>query len=111
MWESIYKVSKRERVTKSALYYQCHMVPPPTYYRKITIPGKKDKYMIETDDSLWRAWLEDYKVKKGFHKLDNEQLQKLVKATVCVIKDVYAPSEERLDELLVKINMKFQSYE
>ena len=110
MWESIYLVAKRERIPKNTLYNQAHMVPPPHYYKKIKGTGKQ-KFMIETDDSLWRAWLEDYRVKKGFKKLDTEQLQNLVKATVFVIKEVYSPNQERLDELLTKINVRFQSYE
>lgn len=110
MWESIYKVAKRERISKSTLYNQAHMVPPPPYYKWIKGAGKQ-KMLIETDDSLWKAWLEDYRIKKGFKQLDNEQLKNLVNAVYEVIKEVYDPSQERMDALLKKINMKFQGYE
>ncbi len=112
MWESIYKVAKREGINKCTLYYQTnHIIPNPVYFRRLKVPGKKDKIMIETDDPMWKAWLEDYRVRKGFEELDNVHLQKLVKATVIVIKKYYAPSRERLDELLTSINKEFQSYE
>ncbi len=110
MWESIYLVAKRERIPRSTLYNQANMVPPAPFYKRVKGAGKQ-KFVIETDDSLWKTWLEDYRIKKGFKKLDNEQLQKLVKATVSVIKEVYSPSQERLDELLNEINKRFQDYE
>ncbi len=107
MFVTIYKAALQSKIPKCTLYYQAKMVPRPVYFRKIKGGG----LMIELDDPMWKAYVEDFRVRKGFKKLDNEQLKKLVNATVEVIKEVYAPSEERLQQLLLKINKTYQSYE
>ncbi len=103
MTVTIYRAAKLSRIPKGTLYSQRDMIPRPVYFVKV-----KGEYLINTADPMWCAYVEDYRIRKGFKTLDADNLKYLVKAVVTVIIEVYEPSEKRLQELLLKINKQFQ---
>ena len=104
MTVTIYRAAKLSRIQKTTLYAQAKMIPRAAYFRTV-----KGQVLIDTLDPMWAAYVEDYRMRKGFQTLDSDNLKYLVKAVVTVITEVYEPSEKRLQELLVKINKQFQA--
>lgn len=103
MTVTIYKAAKLSRVPMGTLYSQSKMIPRAAYFRTI-----KANTFIDTEDPMWIAYVENYKIMKGFKSLDNEHLRYLVDAVVKVIKDFYSPSDERMEQLLIEINKQYQ---
>lgn len=108
---TMHTAAKEYGISKPTLYFQKDQVPMPVYIVKIKVPGGKDVFKIDTENPMWEAYVHDYKIRKGFDKLDQRQLKNLVNATVDTIKEVFSPTEDRLKEILNSINEKFQTYE
>lgn len=111
MLVTMHTAAKQFGVSKATLYFQKAQVPMPAYIVKITSNGQKDVFKIDTDHPMWIAYCKDYVIRKGFDKLQLIQLDHLVSATVDIIREVYSPTEDKLNEVLIKINEKFQEYE
>lgn len=98
-----YAAAKQAGVSKQTINAQLKKVPKPLYFVEM-----KNGWKIDDDHQLWKAYVQDLKINKGKISKEEEKFNRLLKAVVEAIKNMFNPGPEELSELLGDIDRRFK---